>query len=103
MFWISQSELEGNTVLALHGELDSCSEVQARDALAYTPSRIILDLEKLEFLDSRGLRVLIKARKQCDSRDGWMILSNPRGLVLKLLSALQMDREFLIWEDPLSL
>ena len=102
MFWTNESELEGNRVLALHGELDMLSQAHASDTLGYAvslpPSRVICDLEKLEFLDCAGLRVLLRTRKHCESLGGWLILSSPRGAVARMLHALGMDEHFLIWE-----
>ena len=109
MFRTLSSSLCDVPVLELHGTLDAGTQAQARDVLASHIATggigfpghpcIILDLGKLDFLDSAGLAVLIRARKRCDAAGGWLILSSPQGVVRKFLDMMHMDAEFLIWEE----
>ena len=109
MFWTLSSSLCDIPVLELNGILDAGTRSDAWDALASHIATggigfpghpcIILDLGKLDFLDSAGLAVLIRARKRCDAAGGWLILSSPQGVVRKFLDVMHMDTEFLIWEE----
>ena len=58
----------GTTRIAFRGELDmSCCDVLERkltQALDADGERIVLDLRELAFLDSTGLRVILKARTE---------------------------------------
>ena len=54
------------TVIALHGELDleSAPEVDRRLEVDGTnPGRLLIDLRGLEFMDSTGLAVLVRAQR----------------------------------------
>jgi len=104
MFWASSTYLHDIPVLELRGSLDTSSGAEASHVLAQMiamSSRLIVDLGKLESMDISGLRILIQARKRCDAALGYLILSNPAGKVLALLSLMNMDAQFLIWGDDL--
>jgi anti-anti-sigma factor len=58
------------SVLALSGELDLASSAALEEALdratAAGPEQVILDLRALEFMDSTGLSVLVKAHQRAE-------------------------------------
>lgn len=63
------SSVQGDTArLTLSGELDGSSAPAVREAvdrlLGGTPSRLILSVEKLNFMASAGLRILIFAKQK---------------------------------------
>lgn len=64
-------------VVRLGGELDLYNAAQVRAALveaaAEAPERIVVDLGKVEFLDSTALGVLIEARSRLANRGGLML------------------------------
>ncbi|MFG3054090.1 STAS domain-containing protein [Kitasatospora sp. NPDC048239] len=77
------------TVLTLRGELDLDTADILRDALdeALRPvgTVVVIDFGALEFCDSTGLNVLLRARARADA-DGCRIeLTRPRPLVLRML------------------
>jgi anti-sigma B factor antagonist len=97
MFWATHIPGDEYPVVELHGELDIFSAEQARDALhaaIISGPRMVIDLEKLEFLDCAGLRVLLRAQERCDSLGGWLVPVKPQGIVRRLLDALDVW-----WED----
>lgn len=55
----------GRASIALSGELDISSAARVEDALnslqAQSPKVLVLDLRKLEFMDSTGLRLIVRA------------------------------------------
>jgi anti-sigma B factor antagonist len=63
-------------VLSLQGELDLTSaptfERELRAAESANPRRLIIDLSRLEFMDSTGLRALLLARGRAQS-DGYSL------------------------------
>jgi anti-anti-sigma factor len=96
MFWAHHIPGE-YPVVELHGELDITSAGQAREALhsAIIPDpRVVLDLEKLEFMDCAGVRVILQVQERCDSLGGWLVPVKPQGIVRRLLDALDVW-----WED----
>jgi anti-anti-sigma factor len=58
-----------NPVVVLRGEFDIAAEEQAENALARVlasrPGSLAVDLRELTFLDSTGLRVLLRLRRHC--------------------------------------
>src|SRR4051794_7715595 len=90
-FEIEESRSDhGTTVLTLHGELDLAYADGLSARLAELRERgepVILDLDQLAFLDSSGLRVLLKATQ--DSEGGAWRFQVTRGseAVLRLLRA----------------
>jgi anti-anti-sigma factor len=60
--------------------------------------RIVLDLEKVTFLDSAGLGELIAWRKRTVEQGGDIVLLRPVGKVRELLVMLHLDRMFRIFD-----
>jgi anti-anti-sigma factor len=63
------SSVEGKTArLNLGGELDGASATSVRDAVEYVlqsrPERLVLAVEKLTFMASAGLRILLFAKQK---------------------------------------
>jgi anti-sigma B factor antagonist len=74
-----RDEAGGGVVLALSGELDVVSapalERRLREALSEPGARVTLDLNDLEFVDSAGVSVLIKAKQDADSNGRTLVLA----------------------------
>jgi anti-sigma B factor antagonist len=70
---------EKSHLLTLSGRLDTQTYLMCEERLQPLISQggvIILDLKKLDYISSMGLRVLLKARKSLESRGGQLILVN---------------------------
>jgi len=70
-------------IFRLTGLLDSFSEPTFRkvlsDLIAESPYQIILDLSKIDFLDSSGLGALVQLAKQAKTKEGSLhIVTNSR-------------------------
>lgn len=76
---LHETELSSAVVLAAQGRLDSTSspalEQRLRDMVAAGRTRIVLDLERVGYISSAGLRVLIVAGKLLADHAGRMMLS----------------------------
>jgi anti-anti-sigma factor len=79
----------GRAILALAGELDMASAGILQRAIDETlvgePS-LVLDLEQLQFIDSTGLRVILKALECCRSRGQEFAITRGSQQVQRLLS-----------------
>ncbi len=66
-------------VLALSGELDVVTapglEQRLNEALSEPGARVTLDLSDLEFVDSAGVSILIKAKQDAESRGRTLVLA----------------------------
>ena len=70
-------------IFRLNGMLDAFSEQSIRKALQQAveagPKQVVLDLSKIEFIDSSGLGVLVQTAKQLQAAGGSLqIVTNPR-------------------------
>src|SRR3954462_11939759 len=87
-FEIEESRGNGTTVLTLHGELDLAyaDELSARLAqLCHEGQPVLLDLDQLEFIDSSGLRVLLKAAQDSEGGDWGFHVTRGSEAVVRLL------------------
>ena len=75
---ISQKEENGIVFLAFKGRLDGKSAPEAeqtvKNILEDGNTRLLFDLELLEYLSSAGLRVILGAAKEMKRRDGKFVL-----------------------------
>ena len=79
---------DGNHTLELAGELDIATapdlEATIRSLCAGGAGEIVLDLSKLEFVDSAGLRVILSARVVCEEHGCQLVMTHPREPVHRL-------------------
>jgi len=77
----------GSPVVHIGGELDMSNveaiEVQIAGAVANAPGILIVDLSGLEFIDSSGIALLLRAA----DRVGRLELRNPSGIVQRVIQA----------------
>lgn len=76
---INRRDEAGGVVLALSGELDVVSapalEQRLREAPSEPGAHVTLDLSDLEFVDSAGVSVLIKAKQDAESHGRTLVLA----------------------------
>jgi anti-sigma B factor antagonist len=102
-----RSELEADTGrLTVLGELDMATAPQLEDKvramLAGRVRELIIDLGKLRFIDSSGLRLLIILRDRA-AAEGWTLgLLRPSGEVLSIFGLTGADENLPFVEDPRS-
>ena len=102
-FAIDESSRDGTTVLTLRGELDLAYADELTARLGELRDRcepVLLDLDQLEFIDSSGLRVLLKATQ--DSKDGaWRFHVTPGSpAVARLLRGAGLEGRLPTVEGP---
>lgn len=76
-------QTDGCLVFHFTGQLDAYSEKQfmdyVTDVLKPSSSPAVLDLSKIDFLDSSGLGALVQLAKQCtDQKRSFHLVGNPR-------------------------
>lgn len=73
-----EKKLDGNTLtVALEGRLDTTTAPQLETELKAAldgADNLVLDFEKLEYISSAGLRVLLSAQKMMSKKGGMKIL-----------------------------
>lgn len=80
------SNESGVTTFKVGGQLDVSTEsvlgAALQQALRERPSKIVLDVSRLEFMDSSGLAVLLVAARQVDVLE----LRNPTDIIRRLVT-----------------
>ncbi len=79
--------------ISLAGSLDTDTASQLQDKIDYeidsTVHMVIMDLKRLEFLSSAGLRVIFKTKKYMDSHEGKFMLLNLQPQVRKVFDIIK--------------
>jgi anti-sigma B factor antagonist len=96
------SRNNGAVVVSLAGELDLYNAHEVRDALleccAEGPSRLVVDLSSVRFIDSTALGVLIEARTKLENRRGFL-LAAPGLETRRALEISGLDRHFAVHDS----
>jgi anti-sigma B factor antagonist len=87
----------------LRGELDLSGVDRAREAVeqaeASDASLLVLDLSELEFIDSTGLEVVLRAARRAHDSGRRLIVARPSRYVRRLLSMTAIDQSLDVVED----
>jgi anti-sigma B factor antagonist len=98
---------EGQTRIALVGELDIASAPQFEEGLAEleedSPGVLVLDLRGVEFIDSTGLRAVIAADERARSAGRRLVVVRGPAAVERVFSVTQLDQRLDLVDDPESL
>src|SRR3954454_1209873 len=93
---------DGSTVVSLAGELDLYNAHEGREALleccAEAPTRLVVALSGVKFIDSTALGVLIEARTRMENRRGFL-LAAPGLETKRALEISGLDRHFAVHDS----
>ena len=83
--------------LTLYGEIDHHSAVQVRtemDTLIFEerPSKVVLDLSHIEFMDSSGLGLIMGRYSLMQKLGGELTLRNPHERIVKIFTLAGLQR-----------
>ena len=93
---------DGILVAAVHGRVDEASWAEFADrmteaieqAAAGKQSEVMLDLTHLDYMSSRGLRVLTMAKRQAESSGISITLAAPNDIMREILAISRYDKLF---------
>ena len=95
---IEVSVEEDIPVLVVRGELDAYSaptlDAAVEKVLAQGAQRLVLDLGEVGFIDSSGLRSMIRARKQVGDEPAALRIRNPQPTTVRLLDITGLTDHF---------
>jgi anti-sigma B factor antagonist len=84
-----RSEPQDAHLISLHGEMDGASAKELEDEFisveATSASRIVLDLSELEFIDSTGLAVIMRAHTRAENDGHVLRVLRPNGQQVRQL------------------
>ena len=95
---------EDQTRVALVGELDIASAPRFEEGLAAveadTPGVLVLDLRRVDFIDSTGLRSVIAADERARSAARRLVVVRGPAAVERVFNVTQLDRRLDFVDDP---
>lgn len=104
---LDTEERDGLVRIALKGELDLSSVGKVQDALdraeASGPAVVLLDLSKLTFLDSTGLRCLVTADQRAREAGRRLVLIRGSDAVQRVFSITRLEEQLEMVDDESSL
>src|SRR5256886_11151961 len=100
---LSTRTVAGHRVLEVGGEIDVYTAPQLRERLISLVEcgdrQVVVDLARVEFLDSTGLGVLVGALKRLRGVDGELSLVCAQERLLKIFRITGLDRVFTLYES----
>jgi anti-sigma B factor antagonist len=94
---------DGWTVFRLDGDLDSGSAAEMQNrfmkSLDSGQTSFLVDLEKVNYLDSSGLAALVKLYKEIRTRGGSLALCAVQRDAMKIFQLTRLDKIFTIYPD----
>ncbi len=97
---LTNTEVDGRTVLAVGGEVDLATAPQLRRRLIELVNGgcrdLVVDLSKVGFIDSTGLGVLVGARRRIKEAEGDLVLVVPQDTIRALFRVTGLTEIFTI-------
>jgi anti-sigma B factor antagonist len=97
---VETEERGGATVLSLRGEIDVYTAPRLRQAIVDLVDagsfRLVVDMEKVDFLDSTGLGVLVEGLKRVKNRNGSLSIVATQDKILKIFDITGLNKAFAI-------
>lgn len=92
------NEVEGKTTITLSGNLYVESVARLREdvlqCIEQGKIHFVFDMNKLEYIDSAGLGVLITVQKRVLQRGGGVVIRGLKGVVRELFELTRLDKVF---------
>ena len=93
----------GKCTIRLAGELDAAVVEQLREALAEADRpetvSLVVDVEKLSFIDSTGIETLVAAKHTASGSERDFVVARPSGDVKRIFDLVSLDKLMTIVED----
>ena len=95
---------DGGVLLSLSGELDLSTAADLERAVAMNvdgrPQMVVLDLRELGFLDSSGLRIVLRLQQRVSGNGGRLVLVRGPRRVHRVFELPGADEELELVADP---
>lgn len=104
---IERFEEGGRLRLALNGELDLYTAPALDDALVEAEGAswplLVIDLSELEFMDSSGLRLIVRSHARAEQSGRRVVIVNGPSTVARVFSATDLDSKLHLVDDVASI
>jgi anti-sigma B factor antagonist len=101
---VRTEERDGFVHMALAGELDLSSVAKVQEALrrveADPPSTLVVDLSKLTFLDSTGLRCIVTADQRARDEGRRVVIVRGPDAVQRVFAITRLEERLEMVDDP---
>jgi anti-anti-sigma factor len=101
---VHSEDRDGRVYVVLRGELDLSTVAKVQEELrrveASTPPLVVLDLSRLTFLDSTGLRCLITADERAREQGRRVVIVRGPDPVQRVFSITRLEEHLEIVDDP---
>jgi anti-sigma B factor antagonist len=102
-FRVEVRNVDGATVIAVSGELDLASSPALQeelDRIASDSTLLVIDLRELEFMDSTGLSVLVRAHQRAEEQGRRLAMVKGPQQVQRLLSLTGVSDRLTVVDSP---
>lgn len=100
---VPDSATTAYTVVALVGEVDATNSDELHDLLDSVgrerPALVLIDLSGLSFMDSTGLRMLLRSSRVLDQQGGVLGLVSPQAAVVRVLQLTKADQLIPVYDS----
>jgi anti-anti-sigma factor len=102
---VSAPEVAGATytVVVLAGEVDATNSDELygvlESVIAQQPRLLIVDMSELSFMDSTGLRMLLRSTRALDQQGGVLALAAPQIAVARVLQLTRADQLIPVYDS----
>jgi len=97
---VKVSEKEGVVIFQIDGEINISTTLELKKRLeTHLSKKIVMDLEKMKYIDSSGLAALLEVLKKVKSQGGSLILVGMSDKVKSLFEITKLDKLFLIFRN----
>lgn len=94
---LETTRIGAHDVIVVSGEIDLASAPRVEEALkGFSGQPVVLDLRRVEFMDSAGLKVLLNERARLEESGGDLKLVVGEGAVVRLLELTGVSQAFSI-------
>lgn len=104
LFDVQTSQEDYGLRAALSGEVDLSTveevEEKLRSAIDGAPGLLVMDLREVTFLDSSGLRMVLKANRELSENGGRLVVVQGARRVAKVFELTGAHEELEIVDDP---
>lgn len=97
---IGRDERDGAIILTLEGDVDMSCSPALREAIRRAqdarPKRLVVDLSRVEYMDSSGLATLVEAMKVTRAQKAVLVLCNMNAKVRAIFEIARLHHYFTI-------